>query len=60
MAIVQMKDDERLKAIDRLYTDMQDKQTFISAFTSEAAGLSMQRLQEANDITTLKKLNGLP
>ena len=56
---LQMKDDQRLKAIDRMYTDMQDKQTFLRSFTDEAEGLSMQRDDEAKNIIILKNLNGL-
>jgi len=56
---LQMKDDERMKAIDRIYIDMQDKQQFARAFTNNAAGLSIQRSNEENDIIISKKLNGL-
>jgi hypothetical protein len=56
---LQMKDDERIKAIDKIYIDMQDKQQFTRAFSNSAAGLSIQRSNEANDIIISKKLNGL-
>jgi hypothetical protein len=56
---LQMKDDERIKAIDKLYLEMEDKQQFIRAFTNNAAGLSIQRSNEENDIIISKKLNGL-
>jgi len=56
---LQMKDDERIKAIDKLYVDMQDKQQFVRAFSKNAAGLSIQRSNEENDIIISKKLNGL-
>jgi len=56
---LQMKDDERIKAIDKLYADMQDKQQFTRSFCNSAAGLSIQRSNEANDIIISKKLNGL-
>ena len=56
---LQMKDDERIQAIDRLYADMQDKQQFARSFCNSAAGLSVQRSNEANDIIISKKLNGL-
>jgi hypothetical protein len=56
---LQMKDDERIKAIDNLYADMQDKQMFVRSFCNNAAGLSVQRSNEANDIIISKKLNGL-
>lgn len=57
---LQMKDDERLQGIDKLYEDMQDKQTFIRSFIDEAKAISAERIIEANGIIILKKLNGLP
>jgi 3-deoxy-D-arabino-heptulosonate 7-phosphate (DAHP) synthase class II len=56
---LQMKDDERIKTIDKLYVDMQDKQQFTRSFCNSAAGLSLHRSNEANDIIISKKLNGL-
>ena len=56
---LQMKDDERIEAIDKIYLDMKDKQQFIRAFSNNAAGLSIQRSNEENDIIISKKLNGL-
>ena len=56
---LQMKDDERIKAIDNIYIDMQDKQQFFRAFRNSAAGLSIQRSNEENDIIISKKLNEL-
>lgn len=56
---LQMKDDERIKRIDILYTDMQDKYAFCSSFTDEMAILSIQRLTEQQEINYSKKLNGL-
>jgi hypothetical protein len=56
---LQMKDDERIKAIDKIYFEMLDKQQFVRAFSNNAAGLSIQRSNEENDIIISKKLNGL-
>jgi hypothetical protein len=56
---LQMKDDERIKAIEKLYIDMQDKQQFSRSFINSAAGLSIQRSNEENNIIISKKLNGL-
>ncbi len=56
---LQMKDDERIKAIDKIYVDMKDKQQFARAFSNNAVGLSIQRSNEENDIIISKKLNGL-
>lgn len=54
-----MKDDERIKRIDKLYTDMQDKNVFSQSFSHSAKGLSMQRRKDKYDIEIEKKLNGL-
>ncbi len=56
---LQMKDDERIQAIDKVYADMQDIQVFTSSFCNSATGLSVERNQEENDINVAKKLNGL-
>jgi len=56
---LQMKDDERIEAIDKIYVDMQDKQQFVRAFSNNAADLSIQRSNEENEIIISKKLNGL-
>ena len=56
---LQMKDDERIKAIDNIYLDMQDKQQFVRVFSNNTAGLSIQRSNDENDIIISKRLNGL-
>lgn len=56
---LQMKDDERLKRIDALYADMQDKFAFSSSFSEEMALLTVQRMHQRADIELSKKLNGL-
>lgn len=56
---LQMKDDERLKRIDALYTDMQDKYAFSSSFSEEMAILTVQRMHQRADIELSKRLNGL-
>ena len=55
----QMKDDERLKRIDKLYADMQEKQTFVQSFGNQAKGLSIQRRNDQYDIQIERKLQGL-
>ena len=57
---LQMTDDERIKRIDQLYTDMQDKYSFCQSFSEEHSVLAMQRLSEQVGIIMSKKLNGLP
>lgn len=56
---LQMKDDERIQAIDKIYDDVQDKQVFVRSFINTATGLSVQRSNDENDIIISKKLNGL-
>jgi hypothetical protein len=57
--MVAMKDDERIKRIDRIYNDMQDKFSFSKSFSADAAMLAIQRSQEQTDIEVNRKLNGL-
>ena len=56
---LQMKDGERIKRIDKLYDDMQDKNVFVQSFSHSAKGLAVQRRNDQYDITIEKKLNGL-
>ncbi len=56
---LEMKDDERLKRIDKIYTDMQDKYSFCSSFSDEMGLLSVQRMGEQMELNRSKILNGL-
>jgi hypothetical protein len=56
---LQLKDDERVQRIDRLYADMQDKQVFVQSFGNAAKGLCVQRLNDHFDIEIENKLNDL-
>jgi hypothetical protein len=56
---LEMKDDERLKQIDALYRDMQDKYTFVQDFSNEARLLAISRISEQNNIQTSRALNGI-
>jgi hypothetical protein len=55
---IEMTDDERIKRMDNIYCDMQDKLSFCKAFSSDAIMLAAQRLNEQTDIEAMKKLNG--
>ena len=55
-----MKDDERIKRIDAIYDEMQDKQVFVQGFSKNTNGLALQRVNDAKDIVISKKLNALP
>lgn len=56
---LEMKDDERLKRIDRLYADVQDKYSFACAFSEDMALLTVQRLGEQMEINRSKLINGI-
>ena len=56
---LEMKDNERIKRIDALYADMQDKYSFVSSFSEEMGLLTVQRMRELQDVDISKKLNGI-
>jgi hypothetical protein len=51
-----MKDDERLKRIDNLFIDMQDKYSFAKYFQSSIQTLALSRAKESNDVNTAELL----
>lgn len=53
---LRMSDDERLKAVDHIYTDTDDKLTFLRHFDQQTTILSVQRQKVMNDLQTLQKL----
>lgn len=55
----EMKDDERLSRIDKLYDDMKDKHAFVSEFGNEIKTLSHQRAKEQREAEIFRKLNGI-
>lgn len=55
---LEMKDDERLKRINALYSDMQDKYTFAQTFSNEVKLLEALRIKEQSDIQSIRALNG--
>jgi hypothetical protein len=56
---LEMKEDERLKRINALYADMQNKYAFASSFGEDMAILTMQRMSEHVQINYSKILNGI-
>jgi len=52
---LRMSDDERLRAIDRIFLDMQDKLIFLRSFNKEASILNLQRQKEKSDINTTRR-----
>lgn len=53
---LRMSDDERLRAIDHIYADTDDKLTFLRTFDQQAAVMAAQRQQELNNLSTFQKL----
>lgn len=57
---LEMKDDERMKQVEKIYIEMQDKLSFSAAFSEESTILGLQRKGEAIEINRSKIINGLP
>lgn len=53
---LRMSDDERLKEIDRIYNDMQDKLVFLRHFNGENSLLAVQRMKASVETERLQKL----
>lgn len=53
---LRMSDDERLKAIDGIYDDMQDKLTFLRHFNKTTGVLAVQRAKQQSEVSRLQKL----
>jgi hypothetical protein len=56
---LEMKDDERLKRIDALYSGIQDNYVFAQGFGTEIRLLCLQRKKELADVQTSRALNDL-
>lgn len=54
-----MSDDERIKRIDLLYTDMRDKYVFASSFSNDINVMALQRSKELHEVATVRSLHGL-
>ncbi|MBC9797585.1 TerB family tellurite resistance protein [Sinomicrobium sp. FJxs] len=57
---LRMSDDERLKAIDGIFADMEDKLEFLRYFNNKTTVLAIQRAREYQDTKTLELIYGLP
>src|SRR6202035_5667433 len=53
---LEMTDDERIKRIDGIYDDMEDKYAFTQSFTNKAGLLADQRTAETDENGILKIL----
>lgn len=56
---LRMSDDDRLRAIDRIYTSSSEQLQFLRYFNRKAVMLSLQRSKDQNDTQTLKRLYGI-
>lgn len=56
--VLRMSDDERLRAIDRIYARIQDQYSFLRDFGSRTELLSTQRLREKAQLELSGKLYG--
>lgn len=56
---LRMSDDERLEAIDKIFTDMQDKLLFLRHFNNNTTVLAVQRAKERNDANTMRLVYGI-
>lgn len=56
---LRMSDDERLRAIDAIFEDMQDKVVFLRQFNNSTTILAVQRARERNDVTTIRQIYGI-
>jgi len=56
---VRMSDADRIRAIDRIYTDSHGQLDFLRQFNDRSYAVALQRSREANDRQTLKTLYGI-
>lgn len=53
---LQMEDEERIAAIDRIFDEIKDRYVFVRVFNKEAAVLNFQRERAHGEIKTIKSL----
>ena len=56
---LRMSDDERMRAIDRIYASSSDKLQFLRHFNRQGILLNIQRSKDAGDTRTMKQLYGI-
>ncbi len=56
---LRMSDDERLKAIDAIHTDMEDKVMFLRHFNNQTSVLTIQKEKEKTDVNNSRKIYGI-
>lgn len=57
---LRMSDQERLEAIDNIFTAMENKLEFLRYFNSKTTTLAIQRARENRDVKTLELIYGFP
>jgi hypothetical protein len=57
--LLQMKDDERIKRIDHLYKNMQERFSFVQHFGNDNSILAVQRMKDQNDVQVSRELFGI-
>lgn len=55
---LEMTDDERIRRIEKIYMDMQDKSAFTASFGNEMSVLAIQRMTEQIELNYSKKIKG--
>jgi hypothetical protein len=53
---LRMNDEERLEAIDRIFSDLEDKLLFLRSFNSKAYVVSRQRSAEISGVSSMQQL----
>ncbi|EHQ24773.1 hypothetical protein [Mucilaginibacter paludis] len=56
---LRMSDDERMRAIDRIYASSSDKLQFLRYFNRQGVLLNIQRSKDIGDTRTVKQLYGI-
>lgn len=56
---VKMSDDERIRRIDALYEEMQDRYVFCNSFCSSVQVQAIQREKETNDAEMMRRIYGI-
>lgn len=56
---LQMTDDERIKRIDKMYSEMQTRYGFVRSFSDQSRLLATARAHDKNDVQTSRTINGI-
>lgn len=56
---LEMKGDERIVRIDKLYEEVKDQYAFLQSFSDESAVLVTQRIKEQQEVNASRKIYGI-